>query len=73
MVVVLLMGCNMAQDNPLIGRWKSNKTETIKEMQNCGEYTEHQIALITLKITLGELILEKYSIDYTKQNRKLEN
>ncbi len=52
------MGCNIAQENPLIGQWKSNKNETIKEIKNCGEYTEHQIALITSKITFGELVLD---------------
>ncbi len=52
------MGCNIAQENPLIGRWKSNKSETIIEIKNCGEYTEHQIALITSKITFGELVLD---------------
>jgi len=47
----------VSQKNPLIGRWQSNKSETIREMKDCGEYTSHQISAITSKIPFGELSL----------------
>lgn len=47
----------MAQKNPLIGRWQSNKSETIQEMKNCGAYTARQISSITAKVPFGELSL----------------
>ncbi|WP_155306836.1 hypothetical protein [Desulfosarcina widdelii] len=47
----------MAQKNPLIGRWQSNKSETIQEMKGCGEYTTRQISSITSKVPFGELSL----------------
>jgi len=47
----------VAQRNPLIGRWQSNKSETIQEMKGCGEYTAHQISSITSKVPFGELAL----------------
>jgi hypothetical protein len=56
-VFIFLIGCSITQKNPLIGRWQSNKAETIKEIRNCGEYTEKQISLITSKVAFGELIL----------------
>jgi len=47
----------MTQRNPLIGRWQSNKSETIQEMKACGVYTARQISSITAKVPFGELSL----------------
>jgi hypothetical protein len=47
----------VAQRNPLIGKWHSNKSETIQEMKGCGEYTARQISSITSKVLFGELAL----------------
>jgi hypothetical protein len=48
---------DMAQRNPLIGRWQSNKSETIQEMKGSGAYTAHQVSSIKSKVPFGELAL----------------
>ncbi len=54
----LLSGCFQESNNPIVGRWKSDETETLKEIQNSGSLTDKQIKLLTSKIKFGKLILE---------------
>ena len=62
LIVFLLIihpsGCSIKEKNPLIGRWQSDEVETLKEIRQCGAYTEKQIELITSKISFGAFILE---------------
>ena len=57
-LIILPSGCSVKEKNPLIGRWQSNEAETLKEIRDCGPYTDNQIELITSKVSFGEFILE---------------
>ena len=58
LLFTILSGCFLESNNPIVGRWKSDETETLKEIQNSGSLTDKQIETLTSKIKFGKLILE---------------
>jgi len=57
LLFTILSGCFLESNNPIVGRWKSDETETLKEIQNSGSLTDKQIETLTSKIKFGKLIL----------------
>ena len=58
LLATLLSNCSLDSNNPIIGRWKSDEIETLKEIRNSGSLTEKQIEILTSKVKFGKLILE---------------
>ena len=56
--ITLLSGCFQGSKNPIVGRWKSDETETLKEIRNSGSLTDKQIEILMSKVKFGKLILE---------------
>jgi hypothetical protein len=54
----VLLGCVQESKSPIVGRWKSDETETLREIRNSGSLTDKQIEILTSKVQFGKLILE---------------
>lgn len=63
-LVLFVTGCELASQNPLLGRWKSDEKATLIEARNSGGLTEQQLQQLENEKVFGKLvaIIDKESI-----------
>lgn len=55
-LALFLTGCELASQNPLLGRWQSDEKATLIEARNSGGLTEQQLQQLENEKVFGKLI-----------------